>query len=165
MSWTDVVQALAAVVGAIATPAAVLLGVRSLRMQQEQHREAERRLQLTQPKAVNVDSIIREWPTTDGLGTYETVVATATNLGTETVYDVSLQWRLDAFAEAGESVFKGQLAPHERWQCAAPMTMVHLGRFEELGVFVTFYDSESRGWAKSQRGRLARLREAMNEGW
>ena len=156
---------MAAAVGAVATPAAVLIAVRQLRWQQEQHNEKTWRAELEQPKGVVVTSAVREWPSVDGQGDYQTVIATVTNLGPGTVYDVTLQWRFGSSEDPAGLDAKGPLVPGEKWECPAPVAALHLGPLDQIGVFVTFFDAESRGWAKTQRGDIVRLREAVDQGW
>lgn len=165
MAWTETTQAVAAAIGAIATPAAVLIGVRQLRWQQDQHAQQQALAQLEQPRNVVLETQVRDWPTVDGQDVYRTVVATVTNLGKETVYDAALQWRYGPTEEVGGVDAKGVLLPGEKWEQPAPTSVLHLAPFEQIGGFVTFFDGDSRGWAKTQRGRLARLREAVDEGW
>lgn len=164
MQWTDVTEALAAVVGAVATPSAVLIGVRSLKLQQAQADAESQRMKLKSVKAVVLDAVVRDWPTIQGGEMYETLVATVVNHGDEAVFDVALEWRRQS-TDFAESSFKGVLSPGEQWEFPAPNSLVRLGPFDEASVFVTFFDADSTGWAKTQRGDFVRLRDAIFEGW
>ncbi len=164
MAWTDTTQAIAAAVGAVATPGAVLIGIRSLRWQQRQATVESERLALRGVKSILVDSSVREWPDVTGDHTYETLVASVVNSGTEAVFDLTLRWRFGS-TNYEESTEKGLLSPGEKWEWPAPMSVVHLGPSEEVSVFATFFDADSVGWAKTQRGDFVRLRDAIFEGW
>jgi hypothetical protein len=165
MSWTDVTQAVASVIGAIGTPAAVLISVRSLRWQQRQRAEEQSRKQLEQAMRVVIDTQVRDWPKIDGTGTYKTVLATVRNLSAEPLYDVSIQWRLASHESFTSADNKSPLLPGESWEQPAPLSAIHRAAFDDVDAFVTFFDSGSRGWAKSRRGMLVPLREAISEGW
>lgn len=165
MSWTDVAQAVAATIGAIGTPAALLISVRSLRWQQKNQVADEARKQLEQAMRVVIETNIRDWPTIDGTGTYKTVVAAVRNLSGEPLYDVSIQWRLRSQENFGSADHRSPLLPGDSWEQAAPLSAIHRGPFEDVDAYVTFFDSERHGWAKSRRGMLVSLREAITEGW
>jgi hypothetical protein len=114
---------------------------------------------------VVIETSIEDCPTVDGQDVYRTVVATVTNLGDETVYDAAIQWRSGPTEQVAGLDLKGPLLPGEKWVQPAPTSILHQVPVEEIGAFVTFFDADSRGWAKTQRGRVARLREAVDEGW
>lgn len=165
VSWTDVTEAIAAVVGAVATPAAVLVSARSLRDQRGRAQAEARRLELRPVKAVIVNSARRTCRDPEDNRTRDRVVATVVNHGDDAVFDVTLQWRFGPDQEDVGSDYKGPLGPGERWECPAPSVIGDLPTHDQVGVFVTFFDGDSRGWAKTQRGDYARLRDALFEGW
>ena len=164
VTWIDATEAVAAVVGAVGTPAAVLVAARSLRWQQRQDLDRAARSQLEQPRRVVVDTEVRDWPTVDGSDTYRTVVASVRNLGTDPVYETALQWRTGDRQDAGVDV-KGVLLPGVTWEQPAPTQATHKASFDQIRAFVTFFDQDSRGWAMTESGDLVRLRDAVEEAW
>jgi hypothetical protein len=101
VTWVDTTEAVAAVVGAVGTPAAVLVAARSLRWQQRQDIDRATRAHLEQARRIVVDTELRDWPTLDDSGTYTTVVASVRNLGANAVYETTLQLRTGHGQDAG----------------------------------------------------------------
>lgn len=164
VKWIEITEAIAAVVGAVGTPAAVLVAARSFRWQQQQDLDRAASAQLEQPRRVVVKTEIRDVPTVDGSDSYRTVVASVRNLGADPVYETTLQWRTGSGRDAGAEA-KGVLLPGETWEQPAPTQATHMASFDEIHAFVTFFDQDSRGWAKTEGGDLVRLRHAIEEAW
>lgn len=111
-----------------------------------------------------VDTEIRDWPTVDGSESYRTVVATVRNLGTDPVYETALQWRTRSGQDAGVDI-KGVLLPGATWERPATTEAIHMAAFDQISAFVTFFDQDSRGRARTEGGDLVRLRHAIEEAW
>jgi hypothetical protein len=60
---------------------------------------------------------------------------------------------------------KGVLLPGTTWEQPAPTKATHVEPFDQIHAFVIFVDQDSRGWAKTERGDLVRLRVAVEKGW
>lgn len=164
VSWTGVTEAVASVAGAVAIPGAIYAGFRSLRLHHERVRSSAGAVSHA-ARAIVLDVRSGMWSDPGVEVAYETLVATVINQGDRAVFDLTLHWRSGDALESDGVDFKGPLGAGQRWQCPAPASTKDRAGLERVGAFVTFFDYDSRGWAKTQRGDIAPLRFALYEGW
>jgi hypothetical protein len=152
MMWTDVSQAVAAVVGAVATPVAVIIPAKSPGYQRDRSDAEEIRRRRVQARCVGVQTVVTDLPRIDGEGKYWTRVATVTNSSSEPIHELELHWQVgdsDGHRHADNRV---SLMPGEVWQQPEPIHLLHGDQSRPVETLLYFLDSEERGWFKGANG-------------